>query len=319
MMDSTAARLTHLLRTRLKMKQLVVLCAIAEEGSLHRAAAAHGMSQPALSKMLKEIEDVVETPLFERERSGTRLTRFGERMIFRARVLLSDLDQTAVELGAIKDGYEGSLRIGMIPLLSPGLLVSAMSLLEEDGKKYTFQITIGSADALIDALRARNLDCALARLPAADSVEDLDCRKLYAQNPFLVAHQKGILGQHRGPIKVSEFGGCSWILPPHPTPIRKAVDRIFLQADLKPPVPAIECFDPTIIRNLLSVRQDLVAIMPQEIAEDVFSKDNLIFFPMETPFVFPDVCLINLRRRQKDPALGHFISALVRAMEVRRK
>ena len=67
------------------------------------------------------------------------LTRFGERMIFRARALLSDLDQTAVELSAIKDGYEASLRIGMIPLLSPGLLVNAMSILEEDGKKYPFQ------------------------------------------------------------------------------------------------------------------------------------------------------------------------------------
>jgi len=318
-MDSTVARLTHLLRARLKMKQLVVLCAIAEEGSLHRAAAAHGMSQPALSKMLKEIEDVVDAPLFEREHSGIRLTRFGERLIFRARALLSDLDQTAVELSAIKDGYEASLRIGMIPLLSPGLLVKAMSILEEDGKKYTFQITIGSADALIDALRARTLDCALARFPAAGSAEDLDCRKLYTQNPFLVAHPKGILGHHLGPIKLSELSGCSWILPPHPTPIRAAVDRIFLMARQTPPVPAIECFDPTIIRTLLAVRPDLIAIMPQEIAEDIFSKDNLIFFPMETSFKFPDVCLINLRRRQKDPALGHFISALARAIQVRAK
>jgi molybdate transport repressor ModE-like protein len=313
-MSGSAERLTHLLRTRLKVKQLVVLSAIAEQGSIHRAAAAHGMSQPALSKIVKEIEDILEMPLFEREHSGIRLTHFGERLIFRARSLLTDLDQAAFELAAIKDGYRASLRVGVIPLLSPVLLVKAMNILQQGGKRYTFQISVGSADVLIDALRARKLDCALARSPT-EPIEDLHCRKLYEQTPFLVAHRESMLWSCRPPVRLFELAECSWILPPRPTPIRETVERIFLQAQLKPPVPAVECFDPTIIRALLEARHELIAILPKEITEDLASRNGLLISPIEEQVVFPDVCFISLGRMLEDPVLGHFVAALECAIE----
>jgi DNA-binding transcriptional LysR family regulator len=138
----------------------------------------------------------------------------------------------------------------VIPLLSPVLLVNAMDILQRGGKRYTFQISVGSADVLIDALGARKLDCALARSPA-EPIEDLHCHKLYEQTPVLVAHRESMHRSCPQPVKLFELAECSWILPPHPTPIRETVERIFHQAQLKPPLPAVECFDPAIIRALL--------------------------------------------------------------------
>ncbi|HZP79793.1 MAG TPA: LysR family transcriptional regulator [Pseudolabrys sp.] len=316
-MTSNASQLTHLLRTRLKMKQLAVLATIAQEGSLHRAAAAQGLSQPALSKMVKEIEDAIGAPLFERSPAGLQPTRFGERLIFRARALLADLDQLALELAAIKEGYGSSLRVGMIPLLSSTLLANAIERLEAEKKHYVFQISVGSTDLLIGALRAHTLDCVLARFPGATFADDLDCRALYAQRSCLVTHAEGLLKGRREPIALSGLTDCAWILPPHPTPTRKAIDRMFLLADITPPVPAFECFDPAVIGALLASRRDLVAILPQEIAEDLSADGQLMFFPVEAQFALPEICLIKLRGAREDPALAHFSAALAQAIRAR--
>lgn len=299
------------------MRQLAVLSAIAEQGSLHRAAAAQGMSQPALSKIVKEIEDAIGAALFERSPTGLHPTRLGERLIFRARSLLADLDQLAFELAAIKEGYGSSLRVGIIQLLSPTLLANTIERLEREERRYAFQITVGSTDLLIGALRAHTLDCVLARFPGAAFADELDCRALYVQKSCLVTHAKGTLKGRRGPVALSDLNHCAWILPPHPTPTRKALDRMFLLADLAPPVPAFECFDPAAIGALLASRRDLVAILPQEIAEDLSTDGQLVFLPIEAKFSLPEICLIKLRSAREDPALTHFSAALGQAIQAR--
>jgi DNA-binding transcriptional LysR family regulator len=71
------------------------------------------------------------------------------------------------------------------------------------------------------------------------------------------------------------------------------------------------------VADLSAVRHDLIAIMPQEIAEDTSAQDGLIFLPIEASFVFPDGCLMSLRRSERDPALEHFTHALLGAMHAR--
>ena len=81
------------IRARLKTRQLLLLVALAEEGNIHRAAQVLNMTQPAASKLLKDLEDVLEVPLFERLPRGMRPTWYGETMIRHARVALASLNQ----------------------------------------------------------------------------------------------------------------------------------------------------------------------------------------------------------------------------------
>src|SRR5437762_2659974 len=111
------------IRARLKTRQLLLLVALAEEGNIHRAAQVLNMTQPAASKLLKDLEDVLEVPLFERLPRGMRPTWYGETMIRHARVALSSLNQAHDELEAIKAGRYGQVSVGAItgpghPLLS---------------------------------------------------------------------------------------------------------------------------------------------------------------------------------------------------------
>ncbi len=95
------------LRARLKTRQLMLLIAIAEEGNIHRAAGMLNMSQPAASKLLKDLEDVLGLSLFERLPRGMRPTWYGEALIRHARMALSSLTQAGQEIEALKTGRFG--------------------------------------------------------------------------------------------------------------------------------------------------------------------------------------------------------------------
>ncbi|WP_163535730.1 LysR family transcriptional regulator, partial [Klebsiella pneumoniae] len=85
-------------RARLKTRQLLLLIALAEEGNIHRAAAALNMTQPAASKLLRELEAMLDVQLFERMPRGMRPTRYGDALIRHARAVVGSLDQAQEEV-----------------------------------------------------------------------------------------------------------------------------------------------------------------------------------------------------------------------------
>lgn len=103
------------IRARLKTRQLLLLVALAEEGNIHRAAQVLSMTQPAASKLLKDLEDVLEVSLFDRLPRGMRPTWYGETMIRHARMALASLNQAHVELAALKTGISARLASGPSP------------------------------------------------------------------------------------------------------------------------------------------------------------------------------------------------------------
>ena len=119
------------IRARLKTRQLLLLVALAEEGNIHRAAQVLSMTQPAASKLLKDLEDVLEVPLFERLPRGMRPTWYGETMIRHARMALASLNQANDELTALETGHFGHVGIGAITSPGLALLPSAVAVVKQ--------------------------------------------------------------------------------------------------------------------------------------------------------------------------------------------
>src|SRR3982751_2017697 len=120
------------IRARLKTRQLLLLVALAEEGNIHRAAQVLNMTQPAASKLLKDLEDVLEVSLFDRLPRGMRPTWYGETMIRHARVALASLNQAHDELTALKAGRFGQVNIGAITSPGLALLPAAVAAVKRD-------------------------------------------------------------------------------------------------------------------------------------------------------------------------------------------
>ena len=95
-------------RARLKTRQLLLLAAMEEEGNVRRAADVLGMTQPAASRLLKELEDMLGVSLFDRTPHGMHATLYGEVMIRHARMVLSNLSHAHDEISALRAGSNGA-------------------------------------------------------------------------------------------------------------------------------------------------------------------------------------------------------------------
>lgn len=107
------------LRARLKTRQLLLLIALDDHRNIHRASEALCMTQPAASKQLKDLEDMLEVKLFERLPRGMEPTLFGETMIRHARMALTSLAAAHDDIVALKKGLTGQVEVGVI--MTPGM------------------------------------------------------------------------------------------------------------------------------------------------------------------------------------------------------
>ena len=150
---------THwFIRARLKTRQLLLLVALAEEGNIHRAAQVLNMTQPAASKLLKDLEDMLEVELFERLPRGMRPTWYGESMIRHARMVLANLGQAYDEITALKAGLFGQVGVGAITTPGITLLPRAMSQIKQEHPNLRVSLDIETSPVLMERLAQGKLD-----------------------------------------------------------------------------------------------------------------------------------------------------------------
>ena len=110
-LGAAARTVRSLARPHLKTHQLVFLVHLDEERRLARAAAAAGLTQPAASKLLRQIEETLDVKLFERHARGVAPTRYGEILVRHARSALSEIGLAREELAALKAGQIGRAHV----------------------------------------------------------------------------------------------------------------------------------------------------------------------------------------------------------------
>src|SRR5690348_3577841 len=120
------------IRARLKTRQLLLLVTLAEEGNINRAAQVLNMTQPAASKLLKDLEEMLDVRLFDRLPRGMRPTWYGETMIRHARMALASLSEAHDEIEALKAGRFGQVSVGAITAPGMTLLPPAVAQVKEE-------------------------------------------------------------------------------------------------------------------------------------------------------------------------------------------
>ena len=183
---------------------------MADTLSFHRAAARCHVSQPSLSAQLAQLEDAVGVKLFERDRRRVLQTAAGAPVIERARQLLVEVDDLVEEARRAGDPLAGTLRIGVIPTVSPYLLPRLTPALRKRYPKLITRWIEDKTDVLVERLGAGELDAALLALEA--DIGPLD-HEVIARDPFVLAtppHHP--LGSPPRPAAPAELSGTSVLL-----------------------------------------------------------------------------------------------------------
>jgi len=251
------------LLNRLRMRQVALLLAIEEHTTMRSAAEALGMTQPAASKMLQELESALGQRLFDRVGRGLALTPAGACVLNYFRGLRGTMNSLARELDDIRLGGAGKLSIGSIMAASPGPLTDALVQLKAEFPLLAVEILTGTSDMLIARLHEGELDVVLGRmlsLPARDyafrPIEDEALSVIAA-----VDHPLAALSD----VSFNAMQDYRWILQPHGSPMRDVVEQEF-RANHKPvPRGLIETVSILTTTNLVA-KTDMIGVIPESVA-----------------------------------------------------
>jgi DNA-binding transcriptional LysR family regulator len=207
--------------------------AIANRGSMARAAVDIGLSQPAISKAIADLERDLGATVFDRTTRGVHLTESGQVLLRRGRVILDELRYGLDEIENISDPTAGFVRIGVS--LAQSLFISAV--IERTSRRYPkikFSVLMADPLRLIRALRDRELDLAICRAQMADREPDLKAEILFRDRIEVVVAPGHHLARRRK-LALSDLMGEQWALANPGTYLGELVRNAFRAKSLPMP------------------------------------------------------------------------------------
>lgn len=250
--------------SRLRIRQLRLLIALDELGTLHRAAERISISQPGATKALHEIELTFGTPLFIRTSQGLRANDMGRCVIRYARLIHNDLAHLREELQGIMQGHGGHLSVGTIAGSVP-LVLRALTSLREMQPDISVQIVEDISPRLLKLLDEGRLDLAIARTSGSQNPDAYECLSLHPERLSLVAAPQHPQ-QGSTTLSLAELSAYSWVVYPTGTPMRTVLEREFGEAGLEFPRYPLETSSTFTMLSLLQEDPMLVAVMPYSVA-----------------------------------------------------
>lgn len=298
----------NIIHSRLRLRQLRLMLALDELGSLRRAAEEIGMTQPAATKMLHEAEDLLGVELFERLARGMRPTPFGETLIYYARMIFAELSGMREEMVALESGNLGRVTIGAIPALASGLLTRTIATLKQSHPRLSMSLQVDTSDVLVQALQQDQLDVVLGRIPSNARTDDLQFDSLGEEDLCVIAGAQHPLAKQKK-LAWTELQDMTWVLQQHPSPMRTIVNQAFHNARIDLPSSIVET---TSIMTLLSLLQqtDMIGITPRSVVDDYPGRHLLAVLPIQLEPRLPPYGLITRRNRVHSSAMQTFMAAV---------
>jgi DNA-binding transcriptional LysR family regulator len=296
------------LRSRLKMRQVLLLVALDEQRNMHRAAASLRMTQPAATRLLGGLERMLGLRLFERGPRGLAPNAYGESLIRHARAMLSTLEHAREEMNSLAEGASGRIALGALLVAAPVLVPLALARFKQRYPNHTVLVQEGSATALLPALRRGELDLVVGRVSSDVPSEGLEFEAFYSEPMQVVARTGHPLARRRA-LQLRDLAGETWIVPAPDAPYRRRLDAAFRQAGVAPPRRLVESVS-VAVNKMLVQRSDMLGVMPRDVAREYAALGLLRILPVKLPPPSGPVGVITAIGRPLQAATAALIQAL---------
>jgi DNA-binding transcriptional LysR family regulator len=289
----------------LDIKQLRALLAIAETGSVSRAAELLHVVQPAVSRQLRLLEEDLGTALFARGRRGMELTESGQLLAEHARRALHELDKAKAEIAPAPGVVTGIVTIGLLPSTSELLAAPLVEALKRQYPKLTVRISMGYAGYLQQWLESGEVDVALLYDPKPSSL--LEVHPLLDETLYLVGLPNAKLNPAR-PVPLSDLGKTPLILPSQPHGLRLLLDHACAVAGIQLSI--------VVETNAMSIQKNLVTsgigytVLPSVAIFDDVAQGRLSAAPITTPDLQRKIVLALPMTRRSSIAVRCAVSEL---------
>lgn len=282
---------------KLRLRHFELLVLLASEGTVRGAARRMALTQPGVSKMLKEIEDCYGATLFERSASGVLPNALGKHLTKHVSTLMNDMSAVSAEISAMATGASSILRVGTVSVI-PRVPV-AVAKLRKALPQACVMVTEGKLPDLVKQLLDGELDCIVGALPP-EMLESKEASQLHVETLakdglcVMANHGHALAGATR--LTWQALAGHDWVLPPNVSLLRRAVVDAYLNARLVPPTPAVELLSPLSMGDLLALDGSLMGVMRTEQAQAEQAAGRLVILPVKPQVSLPPIALISCRR-----------------------
>jgi len=288
-------------------KRLIELLRIADRGSFTRAAAALGVSQPALSNSMAVLERMLGVRVFERTRNGASLTEFGQLLAGHAAAIDSVLSRAAGELEAKKRGLEGSLVVGASPVACIDIVPAAVAQLKRETPNIVVSIEERADDELIAGLRSGEIDLVVNSAGLLADGADIVSETL-ARDVFVVAMRTGHRLAGKKSLLIADLRDAQWIMPSPHTTMSRQIELLFAAENQPWPSQAIITNSITALKSII-MQSDCVTISSKKLVELEVKARRLACVPMRKQHFTREICL-RRRRAPRSPLVERFIAAV---------
>ncbi|MGY4098812.1 LysR substrate-binding domain-containing protein [Nocardia sp. R16R-3T] len=263
---------------RLKLRQIVLAVTIADHGSVIRAAEALHVTQPVVTRGLRDLEGVLGVELFHRGPRGMSPTVFGELFLEHGRAILSHVRQADQHLHELADATTGRVTVGTHLAGANVLLPNAIHALKEKHPGITVVVQEMTPDHMRSALLSGEVDLAVGRITADLAPDGLRQLGLYPE-PVRAVARKGHPLFELDDLVFENLYDYPWIIPLDQTMLRSELELLFVSRGFPLPANRIECTSILTLRNLLA-SSDAVAALPFLTAD---SDSAIQILPVELP------------------------------------
>lgn len=296
------------LRARLKTRQLLLLIALDDQRNIHRAAEELHMTQPAASKQLKDLEDMLEVQLFERLPRGMEPTIYGATMIRHARMALTSLSLAHEDIVALKAGLVGQVEVGIIMTPGMSLLPRAISRVKQQAPLLRIGVQMETSNILLERLQRGTLDFMIGRILEKEDKSGLQYEEL-SEEPVCAVVRIGHPLLTAQNLELKDIARSAWILSPQGSVLRHRCDMMFRRAGLEPPNNVVDTTALLLIIVLLQQTDSLHA-MPVEVARFYASLNILSILPIELPCKMDAFGIITKRGHLLSPGADLLLTAI---------
>lgn len=264
----------------IKLRHLAAFLAVARREGFARAAAELNVSQPAVSKTIRELEELLGLTLIERGPGPFRLTGFGRTFLRHAAISMAALHEGVEAVRRAGAPEVATVSVGALPTVSARILPAAVEAFRRQDLAARARVITGPNDYLQAQLRLGAVDMVVGRMGEPDRMAGFAFEHLYSERIVLAVRPGHPLHDDVGPLP-RRLSGFPMLLPPPGSIIRPAVDRLLLSLGVSPPEDAVETVSTAFGRGTVATTDAVWIISEGVVAHDV-ETGALMLLPVDT-------------------------------------
>lgn len=280
-------------------KRLRHFLAAYEAGNLTQAAEHVHLTQPALTKSIKLLEERLGVELFQRTPVGVVATVFGEALAVHARSVMNELKAAETQIAMLRGATEGQVVVGITTSVAENLMPLATARLYKWRPGVRLTVVVGVVDELIPAVRSGDVDLALSAW--SDPTDPLLTSEVIFRDQVTVLAAPNHPLALRTSLEPKDLLDHPWALPMQRMSWRGRLDRLFVQHGLTPPVASVVSNSAGYLRALL-LHGNFIGVLPHRLVQQDERAGLLLPLPLPGCSFEMDITLTYLHRSTMSPA-----------------